>query len=236
VQARSIIVHPDGSPFPQAQRVIDAALVPTPNLTITLVVGSAPCSRSCTADDGTHTIWLTRLDAPTLLHEVGHQFDYLMPDTTRAAFVAIMHDGRAWRSAPSSPHEQFAETYRLCAEHGNTSPHAGGDGGGYAYAPTLAQHRAVCALIRSTATTLGFTPAPPLARPPAKKPSTAKLSATKPSAPEQSSQHHSAPLPARPPSAGAAPSRSRPPPRARRAACRVRRRTARAWTAPRREV
>src|SRR5690242_9622176 len=84
-----------------------------------------------------------------------------MPDSTRRAFERITRDARPWRSPPNSPHERFAEAYRLCSLYApGVDFYARGDGGGYGYAPTPSQHRRVCALIAATGASLGWTRGP----------------------------------------------------------------------------
>ena len=50
----------------------------------------------------------------------------------------------AWRQEPNSPHEQFAEGFRMCARDPRRPDRRAW---GYTYRPTRAQHRAVCRLI-----------------------------------------------------------------------------------------
>lgn len=73
---------------------------------------------SCTGP-GTQTIYFAPpYQRDVLLHELGHQFDYDNMDADgRAEFEAINGDPRPWRSAPNSPHEQFAVAYQMCATY-----------------------------------------------------------------------------------------------------------------------
>ncbi len=94
----------------------------------------------------------------TLLHELGHRFDFLrMTPDARRAFQRTMHIGGGWDQLRAddllveltSPQEQFAEAYGLCARFQvirRTRRIAI-----YGYAPTPRQHRRVCRLIRLAA-------------------------------------------------------------------------------------
>lgn len=76
-------------------------------------------------------------------HELGHIVDYnLLTDQDRGMFQAIMHRKGEWRQAVNSPHEQFAEAFRLCAI--STRYVSRHQGLGFGYNPTLFQHRKVC--------------------------------------------------------------------------------------------
>ena len=85
-----------------------------------------------------------------LLHELGHVFDQDMAPWAREAFAAIIHRHDPWGGPleSSPPSEQFAEAYALCARHPRIRHRRVMS---YHYSPTPAQHRAVCALIRSAA-------------------------------------------------------------------------------------
>lgn len=83
-------------------------------------------------------------------HELGHQFDYfVMTDEARERFLAIMRDDRAWRSTPESPHERFAEAWRLCAATRRLPQYYNA---AYGLKLTPRQFRRLCALIRSVST------------------------------------------------------------------------------------
>lgn len=79
-------------------------------------------------------------------HELGHVVDYnFLTDPDRGMFKALMRDRRVgWRLAANSPHERFAEAFRLCATSVRYVSRYMADGGGYGYRPTLYQHRKVC--------------------------------------------------------------------------------------------
>ena len=82
-------------------------------------------------------------------HELGHVFDYLrMTDERRARFTRIMGLGGPWRAPPNSPHEQFAEGFRMCVRDPRRPDRTAW---AYAYHPTRAQHRAVCRLLERAA-------------------------------------------------------------------------------------
>ena len=99
----------------------------------------------------------TRKDA--LLHEVGHTLDRPwtgFSDAARDEFRALIGDDRPWRTSPDSPHEKFAEAWRLCAL--GVADRSGPDVfGGYDYRPSLEVHLQVCALIAREGAALGWT-------------------------------------------------------------------------------
>src|SRR3954466_6269256 len=135
------------------QTWVDAAAMPTPPLSLYVVLDSCPVAISdgCIVHEPQATVYLGSFvqDRPTLLHEVGHAFDATeMTDADRAAFQATFRDTRAWRSPPNSPHERFAEAYSLCARHPAIRR---AYTGAYGYRVTPAQQRRVCGLIRRSA-------------------------------------------------------------------------------------
>lgn len=76
-------------------------------------------------------------------HELGHIIDYnLLTDQDRGMFLALAHTTRSWIDPPNSPHEQFAEAFRLCAISTRWVSHY--QPIGFGYWPTLYQHRKVC--------------------------------------------------------------------------------------------
>ena len=82
-------------------------------------------------------------------HELGHVFDYTrMTDAGRARFMAIMGLRGPWRQEPNSPHEQFAEGFRMCVRSPRRPDRRWW---GYDYHPTRGQHRAVCRLLERAA-------------------------------------------------------------------------------------
>jgi hypothetical protein len=145
------------TPQPYQQWVYEAK-VPTVAGPVRLIGSMCPDRLNeygCTGPD--QTIYLTRY--PTLstlefrqefLHELGHQFDYWMPQWVRDRFQAIMRDQRPWRDVPNAPLEQFAQAYSLCGLGGSLARrYLKGNTGAYDYTPTTKQNRAVCKLIRS---------------------------------------------------------------------------------------
>lgn len=139
------------------QRWVDGAKVPTPDLTLAVVPEGCPGREepACTWEGG--PIYLARgwADRGTFLHELGHQFDYVvMSDAARDRFRQIIGDERPWRSSPNSPHEKFAEAFNYCARFGDDVSRKEHRqvvlrlGGGYLYRPYYRVHRQACALIR----------------------------------------------------------------------------------------
>ncbi len=51
------------------------------------------------------------------IHEIGHQVDYyLLTNDDRGTLQALMRNqGRPWRSPKNSPHEQYAEAFRIAS-------------------------------------------------------------------------------------------------------------------------
>jgi hypothetical protein len=184
-RAGASLVLPDGTPAAEEQAWLEQALAPSPPTVVTVYRERCPGTdgRACAmvdapeiyvaGDDG----WPwdqanTRQDA--LLHEVGHMLDRPwtgFPDSARDEFRALIGDDRPWRTEPNSPHEKFAEAWRLCALGVGQRP---GEevSGGYDYRPSPEVHREVCALIARAGAALGWTagshppPAPPPAVPP----------------------------------------------------------------------
>ena len=132
------------------QTWVDASAMPTPPVSLNVVLESCPVAISdgCIVGEPRATVYLGSFvqDRPTLLHEVGHAFDATeMTDADRAAFQALFHDTRAWRSPPNSPHERFAEAYSLCARRPAIRR---AYTGAYAYRVTPRQQRRVCGIVR----------------------------------------------------------------------------------------
>src|SRR3954470_19693913 len=148
------LLSASGDPqIPRFQSWVDSSAMPTPTLSLYVVLESCPVAVSdgCLVGAPQATVYLGSFvqDRPTVLHEVGHAFDATaMTDADRAAFQAIFRDTRPWRSPPNSPHERFAEAYSLCARHASI---ARTYGAAYGYRATPSQHRRVCALIRRAA-------------------------------------------------------------------------------------
>jgi hypothetical protein len=161
------LVSPTGDArIARFQTWADAAAVPTPAGVVDLVLDSCPVAVSdgCIYHGAPPTIFLgpTVRDRPILLHELGHAFDtQRLTPAYRSGFESIFRDTRAWRSAPNSPHERFAEAYSLCARHTRI---ARTYTAAYGYRATPAQHRRACALIKraaAAATTAVATPFAP---------------------------------------------------------------------------
>jgi hypothetical protein len=157
-----------GAPALQQQRWVDAALVPTVPDRIVLDPGPCPTPPGACTAPGT-PIWLATYETlnsslsereqraelrHTLMHELGHKFDYhLMTEDARARFVTLTGDRFPWRAeAGGSPSERFAEAYAICAWPDGVQRNALTWVGGYDYEPTFATQETVCELIRSVAT------------------------------------------------------------------------------------
>jgi len=148
--AATTLVLPDGTQRPQPyQSWIDHAHVPTPAGVVTLSLDGCGGMAGC-SPEGERTISLSRdwRVSRVLLHELGHVFDDSMPGWVRMRFETITGSHGPWASAASDspPEEQFAEAYSLCARHTSIRARYYAS---YMYAPTPAQHRRVCALIRA---------------------------------------------------------------------------------------
>jgi hypothetical protein len=118
-------------------------------------VGTEPASTTYGGTPDEDTIWLDpaywsdrspsrrREARETLLHELAHRYDRrYLTDIQRARFQAIMGLTGAWRAAPNSPHEQFAEAAALWMTPGRND-------GGYGFAPNRRQRRALSRLFET---------------------------------------------------------------------------------------
>lgn len=94
------------------------------------------CPWSCESKEKRQTFW----------HEMGHVYSYGALPEIRVAFQKVMKDTRPWRSPSNSPHEQFAEAYRLCAK--NPRRISDNESFGYDYDPSSRQHRRVCKMLQ----------------------------------------------------------------------------------------
>jgi hypothetical protein len=106
------LVDESGRPLAWHQRVADSALLEPPDVVVTVAHAER---RSHAAPPA--TIALSRGDwhsRRVLLHELGHVVDYHQSDTSRQRFMRLLGVS-VWRQPPNSPHEKFAETWRLCA-------------------------------------------------------------------------------------------------------------------------
>jgi hypothetical protein len=155
----STLVLPDGTVGPQPyQGWVDASLVPTPPVDVTLRLDGCPGEPqvdACSPVDGSLIALSPEWnDRRVLLHELGHVFDDLMPAWARVRFQRLVHRRGAWAPARSQspPDEQFAEAYSLCATRSflRMRHYAA-----YGYAPTPALNQRVCALIRRVGRSLG---------------------------------------------------------------------------------
>ncbi|MEA2375934.1 MAG: hypothetical protein QOD53_2397 [Thermoleophilaceae bacterium] len=154
------VVTPDGATAQPYQRWVDRAKVPTPPGTFMLGRGDCPyegypsgISCSYLAE---RTIFLSEAGRNrwTLLHELGHEFDYwVAPAWMRDAFLNVIGypRGGPWAGPPgapvweTTPRELFAEGYSACAMRRTIRRRWDGN---YGYSPTPRQHRLVCKLLR----------------------------------------------------------------------------------------
>lgn len=124
--AQAVVIHGPQRPY---QRWANRAKVPTVP-TVELRIGACPGfvgAIGCTSPRGPVFIdpyvggenyyrgsENRRELRDALYHELGHQFDYVMPTRIRKLYRRIRHETRPWYSPPNSPNEQFAEAYMLC--------------------------------------------------------------------------------------------------------------------------
>ena len=128
-------------------------LMPLPPGPVVVKKGSCPSyEQACM--DWSYPPVLTFSDTDSLhrslLHELGHAFDFYALSTTglRQEYAAI--DGRPWMTPASE--ERFAQSYALCAN--NRVLRGTVRSTYYAFRVTPAQHQKVCALIRRAAATV----------------------------------------------------------------------------------
>ena len=167
--AGASLVLPDGAPAAEEQSWLETSAAVSPPTIVTVHRERCPGTdgRACAllespdiyvaGDDWPWDELNTRKDA--LLHEVGHMLDRPwtgLSDAGRDAFRGLIGDERPWRTSPNSPHEQFAEAWRLCALRAG-EPGGPPVSGGYAYAPAPEVHRQACALIAREGAALGWT-------------------------------------------------------------------------------
>ena len=94
--AASVLALPDGRSRPQPfQTWVDRARVPTPAEQIELRLERCPGAADAVActSPGEHRIYMSgEAGRDELLHELGHRFDYRMPEWARQGFRKIMRD------------------------------------------------------------------------------------------------------------------------------------------------
>jgi hypothetical protein len=133
-------------------RWLEGLALPVPSARI--VIHIAPCPGIPSADgcSAPGVIWLHHVDRSVLLHELGHQDDYVQPAWARAAFEAINDDRRPWGSEPNGPEEQFAEAWMGCAAPALAAERYDSATGRYEFAfgyrPSWSALQRACALIR----------------------------------------------------------------------------------------
>lgn len=156
------LVTPDGQVAQPYQRWADAAKVPTYSGPVELSLAMCPYidnGASCSFGyDSPPRVWLAATHTPPdeqatrlhdlELHELGHVFDaQVMTGAARERFAAIFGlRGQGWTEGPYRLRleEQFAQGYMLCAY----DPRQPFSATSIGYAPSIRQHRRVCALIR----------------------------------------------------------------------------------------
>lgn len=124
------LVNPDGSVAQPYQSWADSSRVPTVAGHISVVINPTICGahRACTSaghESTPPTIWLTNpslvpINLYTTMHELGHQYDFAMPEWKRIVFQRIVQlPTTPWYVA--RPHvakslsEVFADAYAECA-------------------------------------------------------------------------------------------------------------------------
>lgn len=139
------------------QEWADASRMPTPKGRIRVRFARCPAlprAAGCVYTRHPRTIWL-RLGAGdprgTILHELGHTFDLLvLSNRDRRKVSRIFHrPRRAWWKGKIPTAEWFAEGYSWCARYARIASlrrYAS-----YRYRPSAAQHRKLCAAIRTAA-------------------------------------------------------------------------------------
>lgn len=158
------LVTPEGDVAQPYQRWADRAKAPTPEATVVINPDASRCPLGRTACTGPGLpVYFEpdgdrHEDRTTVLHELGHHFDYLvMDDHARTRFGWFVGPG-IWRTGNGdSTHERFAEAWSICARIGNPrrprmvrrriNRIRYSDGFGYGYEPTWRIHRRACALM-----------------------------------------------------------------------------------------
>jgi hypothetical protein len=121
--------------------------------------GQPASAFACTAQDGTIYMqdWcLTAADEWCQFyfwHELGHHFDWSMPDWKRRVFLRVIRTAKGWRDprgAEQSASELFADTFAMCAHDPQDVDYTFSDGGtlGQPHGLNASRLRRVCRLIR----------------------------------------------------------------------------------------
>lgn len=158
-EARVMLVAPGGGPLPgQYQAWADGSFVPTVDGRLVLHLAgcpSAPRLAGCVDSRRLSDLYVNpRLprQQSTLLHELGHIFDFTtMRVGDRRAFArASGLRPRSWYAGRNPLFEQFAEGYSFCARF-RTIARRVGPFATYSYNVMPRQHERVCAVIRRAA-------------------------------------------------------------------------------------
>lgn len=148
------LVHEDGSIVWPDQLWASWGHVPT--ITGTVTIHPQPCPWSiepaCTTDKYPDEMWIAPWvdDRRTVMHELGHLFDYRQTPGFRDTFMDVLEINTSlWRAAgvPNAPQEKFAEVYALCSEQPGRMPSRGPVGYGV-WRLDRQTYRAACGLIR----------------------------------------------------------------------------------------
>lgn len=158
-EARVMLVAPGGGALPgQYQGWADGSLVPTVDGRLTLHLAgcpSAPRLAGCVDSRRLGELYVNpRLpfQQSTLLHELGHIFDFTtMRASDRRAFArAARLRPRGWYAGRNPLFEKFAEGYSFCARF-RTINRRVGPFATYRYDVGRREHARVCAVIRRAA-------------------------------------------------------------------------------------
>lgn len=118
------LINPDGSVAQPYQGFADQSRVPVANVTVLVRPANGLCgsSQACTSA-APPTIWLSDVSQPmemlSLMHELGHQYDFVMPEWKRVVVRRIVGLELPW--SIDRPHtalsysEVFAVIYAECA-------------------------------------------------------------------------------------------------------------------------
>lgn len=115
----TLLVRPDGTAVSgNLQRCANTN--PLPSVPTVVVDTTNPYDQNEAAYTVPGTIYIDPAQATCgdLRHELGHQFDYAyLTDATRSYIMRALGLHGDWRQPANSPHEQFAELYRMASEH-----------------------------------------------------------------------------------------------------------------------